>query len=314
VYRLAGSGHEVLLKEYFREPRDHRDRLKHEFSFLEYLWSRGVRCVPRPIFSDHSRDLGVYEFVHGRKLNLEEVGSVHVNQAARFYREINRDRAAPEARRLPPATEACFSMAEHLQIVAHRVERLTAIVQQDEIARSAHRFASCELTTLWNEVRSRVASAWDRKGTLKAELGLAQCCLSPSDFGFHNALLEEESGTVRFLDFEYAGWDDPAKLVCDFANQPDMLLPETLTRDFERQVVEDASAPLQLEHRVRWLRPVYQIKWSCIILNDFLPHGFARARFTGVAGEESARKTEQLDKARSMLGLAETSFATACKW
>src|SRR6185503_11886129 len=42
--------------------------------------------------------------------------------------------------------------------------------------------------------------------------------LSPSDFGYHNAVLADDE-TVRFFDFEYAGWDDPAKLVCDFFNQ-----------------------------------------------------------------------------------------------
>ena len=34
--------------------------------------------------------------------------------------------------------------------------------------------------------------------------------LSPSDFGFHNAL-RTPAGTMVFLDFEYFGWDDPAK-------------------------------------------------------------------------------------------------------
>ena len=33
----------------------------------------------------------------------------------------------------------------------------------------------------------------------------AERCISPSDFGFHNALVDER-GIVRFLDFEYSGW------------------------------------------------------------------------------------------------------------
>ncbi len=35
--------------------------------------------------------------------------------------------------------------------------------------------------------------------------------VSPSDFGFHNALLDD-GGAISFLDFEYSGRDDPAKL------------------------------------------------------------------------------------------------------
>jgi len=46
-----------------------------------------------------------------------------------------------------------------------------------------------------------------------------ETCLSPSDFGFHNALVDP-SGALSFLDFEYAGRDDPAKPVSDFFCQP----------------------------------------------------------------------------------------------
>src|SRR5258708_29751946 len=38
-------------------------------------------------------------------------------------------------------------------------------------------------------------------------------------FGFHNALLRP-SQELCFLDFEYAGHDDPAKMVGDFFSQP----------------------------------------------------------------------------------------------
>ena len=38
---------------------------------------------------------------------------------------------------------------------------------------------------------------------------------SPSDFGFHNALLKD-NGKLCFLDFEYFGRDDPVKLMADF--------------------------------------------------------------------------------------------------
>ena len=39
--------------------------------------------------------------------------------------------------------------------------------------------------------------------------------ISPSDFGLHNAKLGED-GKLAFFDFEYAGWDDPAKTIADF--------------------------------------------------------------------------------------------------
>ena len=43
--------------------------------------------------------------------------------------------------------------------------------------------------------------------------------LSPSDFGFHNALRRPD-GTIVFVDFEYFGWDDPAKMMADAMLHP----------------------------------------------------------------------------------------------
>ena len=48
--------------------------------------------------------------------------------------------------------------------------------------------------------------------------------LSPSDFGFHNTLRRPD-GELAFLDFEYFGWDDPAKTITDFLLHPGMQLP-----------------------------------------------------------------------------------------
>jgi len=42
--------------------------------------------------------------------------------------------------------------------------------------------------------------------------------LSPSDFGLHNTISEKKK--LYFLDFEYFGWDDPIKLICDFFWHP----------------------------------------------------------------------------------------------
>ena len=44
-----------------------------------------------------------------------------------------------------------------------------------------------------------------------AVLDIADRCVSPSDFGFHNAIVRG-SGEICFIDFEYAGWDDSAQV------------------------------------------------------------------------------------------------------
>ena len=120
--------------------------------------------------------------------------------------------------------------------------------------------------------------------------------LSPSDFGFHNAILEKNN-TLRFIDFEYAGWDDPAKLVCDFFCQPEVPVPLTYFEAVTHFIAGKASNPPDLWSRIDLLFPVYHLKWCTIILNDFLPVGNARRRFARQPNVTD-RKIKQLEKVR----------------
>lgn len=305
VFRLRAAGRELLLKVYFHHRDDHRDRLRQEFEFLRYLWVNGVRTVPKPVAADYRERLGLYEFVQGRKMTLREIQPSHIDEAIAFYLSANLRKDSPEARRLSPASEACFSIARHLEGVGTRVGRLMGMEITSDVDAETRQFVLDEMAPFWSLVRAEVKSEYERDGLLHKEIALAARCLSPSDFGFHNALVED-SGRVRFLDFEYAGWDDPAKLVCDFANQPDMPLEEELSRRFQEAVVEEDPYPEMLRRRISRLAPIYQVKWACIVLNDFLPLGRDRALFIE-GGEEAEKKSGQLMKARRMLARAKVS-------
>jgi hypothetical protein len=305
VFLLETRDQRVLAKVYFRDGR--RDRLKREFEFLQYLAWLGVGRVPRPLCADHELQVGLYEFVEGKKLDIEEITEGDIDQAIDFFRALNLGRGNERAQRLEPAAEACFSMAEHLESVDRRVAPLQEIETTGDVGPEARAFVQQELVPLWRVLRRNVADECERAGLLEAELPPTSRFLSPSDFGYHNAL-REPSGRIRFLDFEYAGWDDPAKLACDFANQPDMLLPPALSGRFRAAVMEDDQSPWLVRKRVGWLMPVYQLKWSCIILNEFLPQGRRRSRFVSDETDAGQRKQEQLAKARRMLERATTSM------
>lgn len=301
VFRVETDGHCALLKAYFRHPDDPRDRLGAEFAFCSFAWENGIRALPQPLACDRDNCLGLYEFVDGERVLPQQITEEAVNQALGFFRKLNRHRGLPEARRLPEASEACFAIAEHLRCVERRVARLIGQGGSEGVEGKAASFVHNELRPAWertaDSVRGRVA-----------ELGLAldaaipekDRCLSPSDFGFHNALRAPD-GRLRFLDFEYAGWDDPAKMVCDFFCQPALPVPRTYYDMFMSQVAADLSDPQVHLRRFALLLPVYQIKWVCILLNEFLPAGKARRRFAGGGAALRQRKARQLEKARLAL-------------
>jgi hypothetical protein len=49
------------------------------------------------------------------------------------------------------------------------------------------------------------------------------------------------------------------------------------------------------------LFPVYQLKWCCIVLNEFLPAGKARREFSEAHLQANRQPEVQLQKARGIL-------------
>ncbi|MBU3926706.1 MAG: aminoglycoside phosphotransferase family protein, partial [Bacteroidetes bacterium] len=271
VFRVDIGKKRFLLKSYFHDNRDPRDRLGHEFAFTSFAWEHGVKAVPQPLASDHTQFLGLYEFINGSKIGSGDVTWEHVRQALDFFLYLNRHNKKPAAGALPTASEACFSVADHVSCVDRRLKQLRGIKSSDAIDMEAVDFIGKELLPTWKNVREgALMFAKDLGIEINQHISIKERCLSPSDFGFHNAILEN-SGALRFVDFEYAGWDDPAKMVCDFFCQPEVRVPFEHFHKFFYEVHVSIDEPENFEDRVSLLFYVYRIKWCCIMLNEFLP-------------------------------------------
>ena len=297
VYRLeTDNGPSLVLKLYFSDPRDARDRLGAEWNFITHAWSRGIRNLPEPLACDAAEHAGLFGFVQGRKLTASEVTQAHVDAAIDFVLASNK----PPRPALAPASEACFSLAEHIAMVERRVERLMMLDATAPHADEAQRLVREELFPAWNAVKKRLKSNTVAAGlAMDHPLRPDECCLSPSDFGFHNALLDSE-GQLTFLDFEYAGRDDPAKLVSDFFCQPEVPVPVNHHAHFIDRLAQWLSPDAATVARCRMLLDAYRIKWTCIILNDFLPLGSARRAFASETGR-AIRSADQLAKASAKI-------------
>ena len=116
--------------------------------------------------------------------------------------------------------------------------------------------------------------------------------MSPSDFGFHNALRKID-GSLVWLDFEYFGWDDPAKLICDFLFHPGFNLTEKQSRQWLQGCQQIFIADSQLSERLYYSLPLYGLRWCLIILNVFLRNENK--------SECSSQLQYQLDKAQHWL-------------
>lgn len=297
VFRVATAQGDFLLKSYFHHPEDVRNRLLHEFSFCSFANRYGISCVPKALAQDREHHLGLYEFVQGRHFKPVDLSDATITAALEFFKAINHFRNTDEARDLPIASEAYFSIENHLRTIRRRIEKLSQITLISEIHQQAFRFVHSELIPKWEDLERKTRSrALQLKISVEEELSPSERCLSPSDFGFHNALLRD-TGELCFLDFEYAGWDEVAKMICDFFCQVALPISPKYRKEFTESAVAFLPNPEMSLKRIRLLFPAFQIKWCCIILNNFLAVGNRRRLFADETPDVEERKILQLKKA-----------------
>jgi hypothetical protein len=305
LWRVATPAGTVLAKQYFRHESDQRDRLGAEFAFLAHAHAIAPETCPRPLAKDDDAGIALYEFIDGSPLRPNEIGITEVLAAIDFLRAVNHEqRQAPS---LHAVAEACFSIDAHLKLVGGRIDSVLTVLRT-EISPDAQSIAT-RLDNSWRRCHDAVREASHRLGLhTSATLSDGQRIISPSDFGFHNALRRDD-GRLCFIDFEYAGWDDPAKTVGDFFQQPAVPVPAELFDCFANAAAAETDDIDVALARIRLLRPVYAAKWCSIVLNVFLPVHLARRRFADPKLDEAALKRGQLDKAAKQLSALEHLIA-----
>lgn len=303
VFRLEdASSNRFALKIYFRDGNDSRDRLGTEFSALSFLWNSGMRQVPRPIAADSSRGYAIYELIDGVRVADEGVNPVDLDSAIGLVGSLRELCTRSESQKFGPASEACFSVQAIIGQLGKRRQRLSSAEGTASALNALNDFVVGQFSPAldkfvkWSRERLRNAGIDPEK-----ELPNPERTLSPSDFGFHNAL-RRANGQIVFLDFEYFGWDDPAKLIADFLLHPAMDLSADMKRQFMTQALLCFPENLRLAGRVEAVYPLFGLKWCLIFLNEFVPSDLQRRRFAQRAElDREQLQMKQLDKAKRML-------------
>ena len=210
-----------------------------------------------------------------RLANLRPAITGDIDLAADLIKRIIVLGRGPDQAEFGLASAACLSGAALVRQIDARFARLLDVAADDG---ALERFLRLEYEPAVGLAVRRAETAIDREGgDFTQVLDPPFRTLSPSDFGFHNALRKRDGGLV-FVDFEYFGWDDPAKMVADFLWHPGMDLPTELRARFydaTRSIIA-GHGDSRFEHRVRALYPLFGLCWCLILLNEFLPEGWAR--------------------------------------
>ena len=301
VFRVATDrGDPVVLKCYFRDVRDTRDRRLAEWTFLTYARAHGVTNVPKPLATAPGDGASLLGFVTGNRVKPGGLTRTQIIAALDFVIALNP--IPRELSAMPAASESCFAIDEHIATVTRRIARLSALDPRAPLRAEASALVADEIVPAWQRVSARLTRAVAADANRHAEpIHGCDVIYSPSDFGFHNALVDD-AGRVAFLDFEYAGRDDPAKLLCDFFCQPDVPVDRQYFNEFLDQWASGLRLGDTYRLRASLLLDAYRIKWACIMLNDFLSLGDARRAFADPQ-QRAERCHTQLTKARAALAV-----------
>lgn len=295
VFRLEmANGPPLALKHY---PSDGRDRLGQEYDALSFLARHGITSTPQPVAKDAHAFCALYQWFDGEAAVLRPQDD-DADQLADFLIELQKLRDAEGAQNLRNASASIFSPEAAITQYEQRLDALRWASDDHPDLRAFIEGSLVPSTAVAiRQLRRRYAEL-GRDPT--ADLAPTHRALSPSDFGLHNALRAED-GRLRFIDFEYFGWDDPVKLVSDTAIHPGSDLPEAsanrlierLSRAFEAS--DDAFAI-----RRDVLYPVFKGIWCLIVLNAYLPDSRSRRAMAAQGGDVTIRLAGQLDKARRL--------------
>ncbi|WP_321405128.1 aminoglycoside phosphotransferase family protein [Maridesulfovibrio sp.] len=298
VFRVdCKSGQSMLAKFYLHPTADGRSRLEQEWTALQFMTESGLSNVPAPLAFDESVQGAVFSFIKGDR--IENGTDQDLREIISFLSRLHELSGRKKALALPRAAEACFSPAELIKNITQRLKKLQALPTEGKSYRHLHTFLkdqfSPQFETCINDVKTHFA------GRLWTEpLAMEFRTLSPSDFGFHNAIKNGQK--ITFVDFEYFGWDDPVKATADFLLHPAMNLSgqqmAIFFADMKKFFMHDENFILRFKKHL----PLFRLKWAVILLNEFLSQHLEQREFScGKITNPKDRLTQQLEKAENIL-------------
>lgn len=286
---LFDTGIRRVLKDYIRSNTDSADRQAREWAYLLELEARNIGRVPAPIFRCDDLGFSVFTHLNGVKIASSDITDDFIKLAANHIAEV----ALINVSSNPFAKGAYFSIDGHINDIEKRLSKLEGLDFECSRIVDLRNFIDNNLRPIWME-RLRMINSVKPKHYFRH----VKKYLSPSDFGFHNILACD--GQLGFLDFEYAGQDDLAKLVADFSLTPQAPISSKQAIIFRDLIVSKIDLDEHFIGRVELLKFVGEIRWICIILNDFLPF-FSNRRQQACGDDQEKRLQEQLKFAQKQI-------------
>lgn len=280
VYKVVSGPECFALKSYPTGQSDPRDRFGTETRALQFYQANHNPYTPRLLAVGDS--CALMEWIEGSPVTAPEAGDI--DQAIDFMLRTHASvHNGGEVFGL--ASEPCLSGADLYGHIARRLNTLAALPELQP-------YVEDEILPLLDRARRHAENP-----AFGVQLPKSRQSLIPADFGFHNAI-KTAGGRMRFIDFEYFGWDDPVRLAADFLLHPSVDLGAEHFSRFRLGMKSVFHEDADFESRLLHLLPLYGLRWALILLNEFIPERWANRVFAGESASWQEIKALQLKKSR----------------
>ena len=253
-----------FIKLYPDMAEDIRSRLLNEFRSLKYLNKNEISNVPTPIKKIDNLNIGVYSWIYGSQ-NFK-VTNHDLKEILNFIKKLKNLSNEKKFSKRIIASEACFCPSDIINQIDRRLEnyKILALHNQELMF-----FLKNDFEPLYENAKKKIYGKFNATYLTK-KINQDNMILSPSDFGFHNAI--KKNNLISFFDFEYFGWDDPVKLTADFIWHPAMKLNKIHQQMWINKMKCFFSKDKDFISRLSVSFPLFGIRWIMIILNVFHPN------------------------------------------
>ena len=282
IYKIdMKSGKIFVGKLYPDKTFDKRDRITKETSAYSFLHLKKINKVPKSICSNLNLNFALFEWIIGEEIT--EITDDHIIGVSDFIMELAKISKNTISETFDLASAACLSGE---MIEQQILERYATILKYAE----SHPDLSDFLNNTFYQAIEKIlrVSKKNWPGEYKKILNDEFRILSPSDFGFHN-IIQTKKG-LKFIDFEYFGWDDPVKLVCDFLLHPAMNLTKSQKTIWLEKMNGIFSYDSNFKARLAASYCLYGLCWCLIILNVYVQDN-----------ENNKKQVKRLSKAKKLL-------------
>jgi thiamine kinase-like enzyme len=267
IYRIKTGKNGYIKAKYYKQKSDElHDSIQTEWNTLSYLWKNNIRSINKPVAIFPKDRISLFTYLDGVIPTKKKINKTTVDQMIAFIKTLKKISAQTQAVSLSNAKESCFTISSYFKIIQIKLKSLETSSKQTKNVKRLLDFLQNEYIPLFSSIKKYIHLYCQKKGLpLDYILPQTNRIISPSDVSFTNCILQDTN--LNFVDFEYAGWDDPAKLVADLLSRPDGNIPTKFQQYFYKRMISVFKDDHSFHLRFLPISLLITCKWCLIILN-----------------------------------------------